>query len=212
MKARNCFDNNVTESDNFLALSFEGQLAYFHACANAGSDGHIQGAIRVLRSYGFGTEVLQELYDSGLFLNVNGECYVRDHWTNNGYDGRWFGQTMARCKPYVDGILEFEGEAGKSAYRIAIADISPNNRRLNDADMVCSAVDCSETDVVGSVSDMGCDGGGTEGEVGIPSADLHPCQCKKCGGYEAHYWQDGDRYMIQCPSCGTYEFDNHRTY
>lgn len=219
MKKHALYASAVVASEDFLSMSAVAQATYFQLLCETETDGEIVNINRVVRGTGLGTEGLTELYERGYLLVVAGRTYVTHNWVNNKLNQKVW-KSMDSCEPYQSGQLEFEGTEGRSAYRLSVTKASPD-RHPSDTqgtpdpaqgnDMGTCNSTCTSTHTFTS-NGMETGEGDSQGEGGQIVADLHPCQCKKCGGYEAHYWQEGNRCMIQCPSCGIYEYDNHLTF
>lgn len=119
MKQRIVFSSDIVESDDFLSMSLEAQLCYFHICSEAKPSGKIVGARRIVKSFGFSEEVLQELLECGYLLDVDNTIFVTDTWVNNQYEKRLYDIAMSGCQEFQDGRLGFSGQAGKSRYVLA---------------------------------------------------------------------------------------------
>lgn len=217
MRKHALFRSSVVASEDFLSMTTNAQAIYFQLLCETETDGEIVNVTRVVRGTGLSIDGLTELFNHGYLLEVAGRTYVRHNWVNNKLNQKVW-KSMDSCEPYLNGQLEFEGTEGRSPYCLSVTQVTPD-RKQGDTQVTPSSETCSDTETCNST----CTSTGTstptytgegdpQGEGGQIVANLHPCQCKKCGGFEAHYWQDGDRCMIQCPSCGIYEYDNHRTY
>ena len=85
MAERRMFSKSITESDDFINLSKEAQLLYFHLCMYADDDGFINNVNIILRGIGATKESLEELkekkyvheFDSGIILIM--------HWKAHNY-------------------------------------------------------------------------------------------------------------------------------
>ena len=123
MKQRTVFSTDVVESDNFLSMSLEAQLCYFHICSEAKPSGKIVGARRIVKSFGFSEDVLEELLECGYLLDADGSIFITNTWQNNSFEQRLFDAAMSKCEEYQEGKIAFAGQAGKSRY------VLPNNRQ-----------------------------------------------------------------------------------
>ena len=218
MKSRAMLSADVVETDAFLSLSLESQVAYVHLAFAADVTGRIRGASRVIRGYGLEQDTLIELLDFGYLLDVDGEIYDAYAWVNNKFDAR-LAKQMDNCQPYQTGKLLFTGEACKSAYttigatterRNSDVSTTPNsninsngNNNDNDNAKACQSQSQTQSQRVAGASIEAQD-------YGTEDKELHPCMCPTCKETEARYWQDNEGTHIICPTCGTFAYDNHR--
>ena len=108
MKTRSMVCADVAQSDSFLGMSLEAQLLYFLILFHADVAGRIYGASRVCRGYGFDNDSLQELYDNGYLLDVDGLTVDAHCWRNNKLDGR-LKSRMDSWEAFASGRISFEG-------------------------------------------------------------------------------------------------------
>jgi len=116
MKTRFMMSTEVTETKQFKSMSPWAQLLYQRCCANTNTYGHVDA-----ESICFGMrcdeDVLDELYENGYLIEVNGMTYIRHHWVNNNYKASDFIK-MENCVAYTTGALRFEGKPGYTPYVI----------------------------------------------------------------------------------------------
>ena len=80
MANRRMFARSVTESDQFLDLTHEAQLLWFHLGMSADDDGFVDSPKRIMRMVGVGTDALAELMTSGFASPFDSGILLLMHW------------------------------------------------------------------------------------------------------------------------------------
>lgn len=221
MKARSMVCADVAMSDGFLSMTLEAQLLYFLLLFDADVCGRIYGADRICRGYGFDADALEELYENGYLLHVDGLTVDRHCWRNNTLDGRLKGR-MDSFEAFASGRIGFEGEPFKSSYRlndVATTEERRNNdgattpnatqqqRQPNNNDNLNPTTTESQPQPQPQRQRAG-ESGAPAQEEGKEGTNMHPCQCPRCKSTEATFTLDAEGSTIRCPVCG--EFRNER--
>lgn len=226
MKAKLIASTDVTETKDFRSLSFEAQVLYYRCCALCNTFGHVDA-----ESICFGMrcdeDVLDELYEKGYLIDVDGMTFIRHQWVNNNYSGKEF-MKMKHCTPYVSGTLRFEGEPGHSAY-------ARTEERGGTEGVFDNVEETPDNDVENFHANSGANGhangcGNTKknnckapyGRAAAPSKteeadkpkngkDAYPIEktdvCKGCYREGAVYRDWGTWKEIVCKYCGTLVYD-----
>lgn len=85
MAQRRMFALKVVDTDEFLDMSHEAQLLYFHLCMRADDDGFVSSPNRIMRMIDSSEEDFKELIKNGLIISFeSGVCVVRD-WKISNY-------------------------------------------------------------------------------------------------------------------------------
>ena len=218
MKARSMVCAEVAQNDKFLSMSIEAQLLYFLLLFDSDVLGRIYGARRITRGYGFDAGALQELYDNGYLLDVDGLTVDRHCWLNNKLDAR-LKSRLDSWEAFTSGRISFAGEPFKSSY--VLNDVTATEERRNsdggaapnttqqqpndncNHNATSTELQSQHQHQSQSVRERStkAQAGGTEGR------ELHPCQCPTCSGTEAHFWQDAAGTFITCPTCGEFPYN-----
>ena len=83
MAIKRMFSKLVIETDNFADMDPISQLLYIHFGLNADDDGFIANYKTIMRSYGAGTDNLQELLDNDYIIPFQDGVIVIAHWKIN---------------------------------------------------------------------------------------------------------------------------------
>lgn len=228
MKSRSMVCADVAQSDEFLGMSLESQLLYFLILFSADVCGRIYGPARITRGFGFDADSLQELYDNGFLLSVDGLAVDAHCWRNNKLDGRLKAR-MDTWDAFTEGRIGFDGEPFKSSYRL-IDGVTTEQRRNGDVtttpninatqpqDQLNTKSNLKPTEhhsqpqvqkqcaVASNASDEKTGKEGTEDKGA-------PCMCRRCNDPNAlaRYYTEGGRTFITCKICGTYEFEQAKS-
>lgn len=85
-RSRACFASAVCCSDDFLDMSPSLQAFYFQLGFVCDNDGAVDGIMRFARSLSIKKDQLEELYERGYLLNIEGVTFIRDYNVNNKTD------------------------------------------------------------------------------------------------------------------------------
>ena len=222
MKKNAMYASRVVSTEDFIDMSHDAQALYFHLLADTQTDGELVNALMVVRAKGFSRDNLEELFEHDYLLNCDGRVYVRHHWMNNRYTAKAW-QSMDGNQPYLDGLLVFEGDEGKSAYCLSDTKVTPSShpsdtQASNECDRIDNQRSASgnrngnEYTRNGNCNGSG-NGNGTQQQqsekvgVGVSgegdsSHDRHQeIPCDWCGT-STYFTGEGRRCVVHCPTCG----------
>ena len=126
MKKNAMFASRVVSTEEFIDMSHDAQALYFHLLCDAQTDGELVNALMVVRAKGFTKGNLEELFEHEYLLKCDGKTFIRHNWQNNKYNSKVWA-SMDSCQPYLNGLLEFEGIEGRSAYRLGDTQVTPSS-------------------------------------------------------------------------------------
>jgi hypothetical protein len=213
------FASRVVSTEEFIEMSHDAQALYFHLLADTQTDGELVNALMVVRAKGFSRDNLEELFQNGYLLRCDGKVYVTHAWVNNKYSAKVWA-AMDSCQPYLDGILEFEGIEGKSAYRLSDTKVTPSSHPSdpqkspehcrNDNQQSASSsrsgteytCNCTQQQQSENV-EVGVTGEGDSSETngGSITEGMTTCPNKACGA-RMRYHNDKAHSWGHCDRCG----------
>ena len=126
-KSRSWHAASVCYSDEFLSMSDEAKLLYLLLGFEVNSIGEIVGARRIARRLGAGDAALRELGGRGFIIEAEGRVFDRHHFENNTLANQGMKASASNEFSKVAGLIEFEGEEFKSAYRLVNRELGENN-------------------------------------------------------------------------------------
>lgn len=137
------FSADVVQTDKFISMSDQAQLLYYKCCCDAGSLGQVV-ARRVCVGDGHPLEALDELYENGYLIDVDGMTFIRHMWVNNSYNKRIC--KLWNVSAYRNGLLGFEGEYCRSPYVLLDGSVKPEPTVENGGKKAGDADDDEEDD------------------------------------------------------------------
>lgn len=142
-KSRSCHAASVCYNDEFLSMSDKAKLLYLLLGFEVNSIGEIVGARRIARGLGSGEDALQELAGCGFIIEAGGRVFDRHHFENNTLSNQGMKASAGNEFSKVAGLIEFEGEEFKSAYRLANHELGEN--KANDSRNIAIKREVNET-------------------------------------------------------------------
>lgn len=95
MATKRMFSNNVIEDDDFMMLSKDAQLLYFHMGMATDDDGFTKKYRTTMRSLGIGNEVLKELIQQGfIYVFKSNVALIRAFKINNDLKNDRYHETI----------------------------------------------------------------------------------------------------------------------
>lgn len=76
---RRMFSIEVVNSDDFIEMSHDAQLLYFHLSMSADDEGILKGKARIMRTINIDEKYYKELQEKGFIYDVDGITIIR-HW------------------------------------------------------------------------------------------------------------------------------------
>lgn len=86
MASKRMLSRDVTESDEYISLSFAAQALYVQLSVAADDDGLLNSALKAMNTIGVGEQVLDELEEHGLIIRFpSSKVIAITHWRVNNY-------------------------------------------------------------------------------------------------------------------------------